>query len=413
MRHIPVRRILPPLAAVILVGAALVYLTSVSSAAAGRLRASGTIESVEVGVASEVPGRVSEVLAEEGEAVAQGDLLLRLDASLLEAQRRSAAAAGRAAIAAARMELTAARQALDVLDRNAPVARAQAELALADAQDALEDAQYTHRVRQEGNRATEETIEGARYRLRQAREKLDEAQDEYDRARGDAAKALAYDRYASAKNSYDSALATYNWYTGHPTGIEQAQLVADVALAQAQLDDAKRRVEDLRDGPDPEALALAHDRLTLASAQLAAAQAKSDLDIDLLDLQLEKLRILAPLDGVVLSRSIEPGEVLSAGAPALSIGDVNQLTITVYLPEDRYGEVSLGDGAIVTVDSFPGVPFEARVVRIAEKAEFTPRNVQTEEGRRTTVFAVELSVDDPSGRLKPGMPADVEFADWP
>jgi HlyD family secretion protein len=124
---------------------------------------------------------------------------------------------------------------------------------------------------------------------------------------------------------------------------------------------------------------LARARLTFAKAQLAAAQAKSQLDLATLDLGLEKLVILAPSDGVVTARSIEPGEVLVAGAPALSIGQLDHLTITVYLPEDRYGEVSLGDEAVVTVDAFPGDTFHASVARIADQAEYTPRNVQTEE----------------------------------
>ena len=91
------------------------------------------------------------------------------------------------------------------------------------------------------------------------------------------------------------------------------------------------------------------------------------------------------------------------------LAQLERLTITVYLPEDRYGQVNLGDTAEVEVDSFPGMEFEASVVHIAEEAEFTPRNVQTGEGRRTTVFAIELRVNDPQGRLKPGMPADVFF----
>ncbi len=83
----------------------------------------------------------------------------------------------------------------------------------------------------------------------------------------------------------------------------------------------------------------------------------------------------------------------------------------MYIPEDRYGNVRLGQMARVSVDSFPGQEFNATVARIADQAEFTPRNVQTQEGRRTTVFALELIVDDPDGRLKPGMPADVTFDD--
>jgi HlyD family secretion protein len=99
------------------------------------------------------------------------------------------------------------------------------------------------------------------------------------------------------------------------------------------------------------------------------------------------------------------------GTSAVTIGLLDELTLTVYVPEDRYGKVSLGDEVAVTVDSFPDEAFSATVLRIADQAEYTPRNVQTAEGRRSTVFAVELSVNDPAGKLKPGMPADVTFGD--
>jgi HlyD family secretion protein len=413
MRHVSLPRFLPPLVLVGLVAAGLIYLTSVSAADGGPLQASGTIESVQVGVASEVSGRVSEVLVDEGQPVGAGDLLLRLDGRLLEAQRQSAKAAGEAAVAAAQLEQIAARQSLDDLYDQAPLAAAQAQLALADARDALEDAQRDLIVNQQGNRGTSDTVKGARAKLAVARERMEHAESVYDHASGDLAdggpKAAAYLDYVNARNAYNTALASYNWYTGHPTEIQQAQLDADAALAQAQFDDAQRQVDDLQQGPDRDALALAQAHLTLAKAQLAAAQAKAKVDLETLDLQLEKLLIRAPSDGIVMARHIEPGEVLVAGAQALSIGQLDHLTITVYLPEDRYGEVALGDMTTVTVDSFPGATFHAVVVRIADEAEYTPRNVQTEEGRRTTVFAVELSVEDSTGRLKPGMPADVLF----
>jgi len=413
MRHVSVPRFLPPLVLVGLVAAGLIYLTTVSAASGGPLQASGTIESIEVGVASEVSGRVAEVLVDEGQAVAAGDVLLRLDGRLLAAQRQSAKAAGEAAVAAAELEQIASRQALDDLYDHAPLAAAQAQLALADARDALEDAQRDLIVNQQGNRGTSDTVKGARARLAVARERMENAKSVYDHSRGDLAdggpKANAYVAYINARNAYNTALAAYNWYTGHPTEIQQAQLDADAAVAQAQFDDAQRRLDDLKQGPDPDALALAQARITLATTQLAAAQAKAQFDVESLDLQLEKLLVLAPSNGIVTARHIEPGEVLVASAVALSIGQLDHLTITVYLPEDRYGEVSLGDETTVTVDSFPGTIFHAVVVRIADKAEYTPRNVQTEEGRRTTVFAVQLSVQDSSGRLKPGMPADVLF----
>jgi multidrug resistance efflux pump len=119
--------------------------------------------------------------------------------------------------------------------------------------------------------------------------------------------------------------------------------------------------------------------------------------------------IHTPLTGVVLYRHVEPGEIVSAGAPILTIIDPDNLELTVYVPEDRYGRVALGQVLPVTVDSFPGETFQGTVVHIADQAEFTPRNVQTTDNRKTTVFAVRLKLQPAGGKLKPGMPADVYF----
>jgi HlyD family secretion protein len=110
-----------------------------------------------------------------------------------------------------------------------------------------------------------------------------------------------------------------------------------------------------------------------------------------------------------LTRSVEIGEFLQPGTTAFVLGELSNLTITVYVPEDRYGQLALGQQATVTVDSFLGIIFTATVIQIADKAEFTPRNVQTMEGRSSTVYAIRLSVDNPDGKLKIGMPADVVF----
>jgi membrane fusion protein YbhG len=108
---------------------------------------------------------------------------------------------------------------------------------------------------------------------------------------------------------------------------------------------------------------------------------------------------------------VEPDEMLSPGAAAFVIGQLDTLELVVYLPEDRYGQVKLGQTAQVHVDSYPDVAFTGTVIHIADQAEFTPRNVQTMEGRRTMVFAVKLSLPNAEGRLKPGMPADVTFGE--
>jgi HlyD family secretion protein len=115
------------------------------------------------------------------------------------------------------------------------------------------------------------------------------------------------------------------------------------------------------------------------------------------------------MDGVILTRNAEPGEFVQPGAVAFALADLTDITITVYVPEDRYGQISLGQQAQVTVDSYPGEAFTAEVIHIADQAEFTPRNVQTVEGRSSTVYAIKLSVDNSGGKLKIGMPADVTF----
>jgi len=119
--------------------------------------------------------------------------------------------------------------------------------------------------------------------------------------------------------------------------------------------------------------------------------------------------IRSPINGVVLERLIEPHELAVPGSTVIVVGDLDSLTLRVYVPEDRYGHVFLGQNYPVTVDSFPGETFNGRVSHIANEAEFTPRNVQTVEGRMSTVFAVELDLEPSGGKLKPGMPADVTF----
>jgi len=119
--------------------------------------------------------------------------------------------------------------------------------------------------------------------------------------------------------------------------------------------------------------------------------------------------ITSPIDGVVLNRLVEPDEMVAPGSPVLVVASMNDLTVTVYVPEDSYGQVTLGEAVDVKVDSFPNETFAAKVAHISDQAEYTPRNVQTVEGRKTTVFAIKLALAPSGGKLKPGMPADVYF----
>ncbi len=124
-------------------------------------------------------------------------------------------------------------------------------------------------------------------------------------------------------------------------------------------------------------------------------------------------RILAPFDGTVLERLVEPQEFAPPGSTVMVVAELDNLKLKVYMPENRYGQIMLGERYPVAVDSFPGETFYGKVSSISDKAEFTPRNVQTKDSRETTVYAVTLALEPSGGKLKPGMPADVSFTTTP
>ncbi|TET35942.1 MAG: HlyD family efflux transporter periplasmic adaptor subunit [Anaerolineales bacterium] len=274
--------------------------------------------------------------------------------------------------------------------------------ALLEAEDQLAEARAEFQIADElwKRLATGDEGQDIRDRIReihdQAIDDLNDAQDAFDdlltkeeaedllEARSNLT--VAQEHYQVAQEYYQSLLKGE-----YDLRVQAAQL----ALVQAEAGAAQGEA------------ALTQTMSLIQSAEHAVNQAKAMLA--LVEIQLEKMTIRAPESGVVLTRSVESGEVLAPGLAALTIGDLDELYITVYVPEDRYGEIQLGDKAQVSVDSFPDETFDAIVVRIADRAEFTPRNVQTEEDRRTTVYAVELMVEKSLGKLKPGMPADVVF----
>ena len=125
-----------------------------------------------------------------------------------------------------------------------------------------------------------------------------------------------------------------------------------------------------------------------------------------LEVQLEKLSLEAPLSGLVLERSAHVGEVAVPGVPLLTIADLGNVTLTIYVPEDQVGKVQLRQPVSVTVDAYPDRVFKGTVAFISSQAEFTPNNVQTQEERVSMVFAVKVELSNPDHALKPGMPAD-------
>ncbi len=476
----------PPVQAIVIVVlliAVSVYFiaTQILSDKNGALTASGTIEATQVNVAPEMAGKVTEVLAEEGQAVASDDPLIQLDPSLLAAQRAVAAASLESAKAGAKTAQSGLSTAQSQYQIALEAALAQdkktrvADWFSKDPNRFEQPDWYFSRAEQ--LKSAQDQVDIALKSMEEARAKLENVETSVEKSEflkaekrlldARLAYLLAKDVDNLAQNSAD-ANAPVGKYNSTHCGTNEGYVVDNKKLtnlvygcrgddhlsevsdnlfdaAEQELDDAQKAYDELLDtqaaddvlllraevsvaqeryyaaldylrkfqtGEQSTAVTAAEGALSQAQAaaeqaQMAVGQAQANLD--LLDTQIAKLTISAPMNGVVLTRNVEVGEFVQPGATAFVLGELNNLTITVYVPENRYGEVSLGQQAELTVDSFPDLTFTAEVIQIADKAEFTPRNVQTVEGRSSTVYAIKLKVNDPDGKLKIGMPADVAF----
>lgn len=490
--------------------------TTKVSAISGEFEATGTIETRDVDLASEIGARVVEVLVEEGEPVIADQPLIRLEDAAMTAQRAQAQAALRAAkanlalleagptsdqiraaeaqVAQAEASLQMAQADLDALtDGSRPeeitalrdnlvVARASyriiqdtltidqvedlfsalntaesnlstarfrrdelaretyhpgfvvtaAEEAIADAETVLAAAKEAYEAATDRTRPYYSQVELARYSWEIARSNLALAEARHDRLEADersttdgleAAKAAHED----AQELVEAARAAYDALVSGPSAepldaaweeVQRAQddledtakytftagsgsvetVLAQVEAARAARDMAAANLDDIKRGSRDE-------EIEAARAQVEAAQAQ----LDQLDIQLDKAIVSAPWDGVVLTRSVEPGQIALPGGMLLEVGRLDQLEMTVYVPETHLGHVTPGQVVDVRVNTYPGRVFSGTVLRLAGEAEFTPTNVQTNEDRARLVYEVTVSLDNPDLSLKPGMIADVAF----
>ena len=460
---------------------------SAAEAQAATLMASGAIEAEKITIAAEMGGRIVEVLADEGDVIAEGDPLVRLDPTLLLGQREQAdagVAGAQAAMDAARAQLalaragarpeqvaaaesgvaaakagieaaqaqrevakgqqTAAKAGLDAAKSQilaaeaaqtiaeAQVAAAQAtldlarggataeEIAIAEhnielAKNALWGAQAQRdtvcsrvgRGVQKSDcdgaeaavQASEEQVRIAELQLKQARagarqEDISATEAQLAQAQGGVDAAIA--NVETARANVDAAMAALDMAQA---GVSGAQ--AGVSAAQSQVRQAEAALDLVAAGARHEEIALLEANVAGAESGLAGAGAA----LKALDTQLERMTLSAPTSGVLLERLINVGELAAPGAPLLTLANLDEVTLTIYVPEADLGRVSLGQTVEVTVDAYKDV-FTGQVSHIASQAEFTPRNVQTKEERVNMVFAVKVILPNAEQRLKPGMPAD-------
>ncbi|MGI6421429.1 MAG: HlyD family secretion protein [Syntrophomonadaceae bacterium] len=177
--------------------------------------------------------------------------------------------------------------------------------------------------------------------------------------------------------------------------LEQQQLKRDNLLSQ--LEAARARLNLLQAGSRPELIEAAAAELERSQAVLKASEA-----------QLEDLKLYSPIEGIISKQYCQVGEYVQMGSPLLQIIDVKNMWIKVYIPTDDLPQIKLKQKASIRVSGSERV-FTGTVIHIATQGEFTPKTIQTKKERTNVVYAVKLSVDDQSGTLKPGMPADVVF----
>jgi HlyD family secretion protein len=333
--------------------------------------ATGVVRSNQSAVLTfETNGTVAYVHQGLGDLVAAGELLASLEKTSLSAQ-----------IIMAEADLVNAQRALEDLLAS-DKARAAAQQALAQARDALDKAQYTLTVRQQGNRASEDTIRGAEANLTLADQEVRRAQDMYDLAKGDAAKALALSNLVAARQKRDSIQRQLNWYLGHPDDIEQAMLEADVAVAQARVDDAEREWERVKDGPS-------QDDIRAAQARVDAAQAT-----------LELARITAPFAGTLTMIDVKEGDSVTPGTPAFRLDDLSKLLVDVELSEVDINRVKLGQPVTLNFDAILDRDYTGEVTEIGQVGNSAQGVVN---------FPVVVELKDHGEAIKPGMTAAVNI----
>jgi HlyD family secretion protein len=317
---------------------------------------------------------------DEGDRVRVGQPIAKLEArDILEE------------VALRRAEVEAARAQLTELERGfRPEEVAQAEAVVERARAHLAELLA-------GSRPQE--IEAAEASLRRARAELERWRSDHERQR------QLFQRGVISAREYESVLAAYRVAEAQVREAEErVKLVREgprkeqIAQARAALKEAQERLAMLREGPRKETIEAARARLEGAKAALAASETR-----------LSYTTVTSPLNGIVLSKNVEPGEYVAPGTPVVTIGDLENIWLRAYIDEPDLGKVKLGQRVRIRTDTYPEKRYEGRISFISSQAEFTPKNVQTERERVKLVYRIKVDVPNPTMELKPGMPADGEI----
>lgn len=361
------------------------------SADGNRLFVSGNLELTQVDISFKIAGRLIERKVDEGNWVKRGDLIATLDPLQLRQQKaRDQAVVYSAQSNYQQLETSIAFQEAtlesDVATRNAELNQATAKL--------------------------EELLNGSRKQdIQQAEAAVADAQAQLEFARSDYARMqtlyknedISKQQFDQAKTKLDSATAQLRSAEEKYSLVKEGPRQEDIAAARADVARAQAAVKTAE-----------ANRLELKRKEEELVQRKALIDqsiaqVGITQSQLDDTEVTTPIDGVVLVKSAEPGEVLAAGTTVVTIGDLEHPWLRAYINETDLGRVKLGQKVKLTTDSFPGKVYWGTISFIASDAEFTPKQIQTKEERVKLVYRIKIDVDNSSHELKLNMPVDAEI----
>jgi len=382
------KRIVIVVVLALLVGTAVFVYRGQQQARQGELSYSGTIEAVQSHLSFQAGGRILKVLVEEGQSVARDQLLAELDPAEFRARLEQA----RANLDKSLRGVEQAQTVLAVLEKTLPAEAARAGAGVRALASQLDELKA-------GTRTQE--VERAKQAVQSAAAVMEDAKKNLARYESLFAKGTISEKERDAvRLRYDTAMKDHERTRETLSLAKEGSRAETIRTAEARLAEGKA-VEKQAQSNLPRIEAARKD---VEAARAAAAAARAS--VDQASIQLQYAQLKAPAAGVITSRNTEPGEVVTPGREVLTLSQLADVDLKIFVGETEIGKVKPGQKAEVRVDTFPGKSFTGTVTFISPEGEFTPKIIQTKKERVKLVYLVKVSIPNPAFELKSGMPAD-------
>ncbi|MBI3814169.1 MAG: efflux RND transporter periplasmic adaptor subunit [Nitrospinae bacterium] len=356
-----------------------------------RIIISGNIELTEVNIAFKTSGKLIEMSVKEGDSVKKGMALARLDSDQLIHQQDRA----KAVLSSSESKLTQLQTAIRFDKENIQGQIEQRKAELKQAESKLQELLTGSRLQE---------IEQAKAAANRARIEYEWAKRDWERAQTLLeSKNISVSQYDQFKTRFESAEASLKQSEENLKLVVEGPRKENIEEARAQVDRAKAGLRLA------EALRIELQRKEQEIKTYQAEIDRSRAELSLIDSQLSDTAAISPIDGVVLVKAAEAGEVLSSGTTVVAVGDLSHPWLRGYIGEQDLGRVKLGMKVRVKTDSFPDKVYWGKLSFISPEAEFTPKQIQTQEERVKLVYRIKIDIENPNHELKLNMPADAEI----